>query len=567
MALPFPINPNQTDAKSPIDQQLMDAIRLNQEFLDAQVGGGSAGGILNFRVNGLLRLIKPTLSSGGGKRLDGGIISNAVTFTQAKLYLEQGGNAGALEVDVLRHKELQHAIENVTAQYEGDTQAVGRLGSSINTQAISIATPVIDTQQITKPKSSVNIETIAALGNGNFLYVFSGLTPLDADYSIGDPIQFSGCTNALNDGEFAIVNINYDGLPSIIINNPSGVEQDAAAGTGDLSIYEYTFLASVDDDIVAGEEIILAGHTEPNNDGTKTIYKTNQAGNNIWVKHFGGDTQGGVAGTATCTRWVYAFATTPDDTHYIVGEKAEFAGHTSGANDGKFLIKRINEAGNNLYVTNSAGVSQGGAGGTTDTLRWLYSTADDPSTDVTALDKIIMLGHTNPLNDGTFTVQFVKRFAINNLEVYNEDGIAQVGIAGTYESTLRLINFKEDFATSFIVTTSKVAIEGLTSSSGLVPEREVLEINRGGGANFNIVLDAEEIPLQTVTSGRVAREVRTIFNQRPKLDTANEGIVRNLQKDDGATFALGGVEANTILTLDIISIPDGDPQTMVLSLL
>ena len=34
MALPFPIAASQTDAKSPIDQQLMDALRLNQEFLD-----------------------------------------------------------------------------------------------------------------------------------------------------------------------------------------------------------------------------------------------------------------------------------------------------------------------------------------------------------------------------------------------------------------------------------------------------------------------------------------------------------------------------------------------------
>jgi len=569
MSLPFPIAATQTDAKSPIDQQLMDALRLNQEFLDSQIGGASAGGILNFRVNGRLSRIKALLALGGGQNLDGGIISNAVSFSAAKLYLEKGGTSGTLEVDVLRHKELQHAIEKVTSQFSGVTQAVGRLGSSLNTQAVSQATPQIATQLITKPKSSASVFSIADIGNNDFLYTFTGIAQLDADYEIGDSIQFSGCTNAANDGEFIIKQVNYDGLPSIVINNASGVEQVGAAGTGVLSLYEFTYLALIDDDIVSGEQIIMAGHTVGGNNGTFTIYKTNQAGNNIWLKYAGGSAQAGVAGTADCTRWVYVFSVLPDITQYIVGEKAEFAGHSSANNNGKFVIRRVAlAAGNNIYVSNVNGVSQGGAAGTGNTLRWLYTMATDPAADINVGDKIIFSGHSSGLNDGTFTVQFVKRFTVNNVEIYNEIGVTQAGIAGIYETTLRVVWFKEDFSADFLTGTSKVILEGLKTVTGdIVPEYDVVEVNRGGFANYNVVIEAEKILEQAVTSGRVARELRTIFINRPKLTVAQDNVIRNLQKDTGATFVAGGVDADTILTLNIISVPEGLPSTMVLSLL
>ena len=567
MALPYPINANQTDAKSPIDQQLMDAIRLNQEYLDSQLGTGSAGGIINFRVNGYLTRIKSILDLGAGKKVDGGIISAAVTFSQARLYLEKGGTSGALEVDVLRHKEIQHSIESITAQYQGTTQAIGRLGSSLSTQAISIATPVINTQLITKPKPAVNIETITSIGSNQWLYTFSGTTLLDADYEVGDYITFSGCSNAANDGEFQIVYVNYDGLPSVVVTNGSGVEQVAAAGTGVLSLYEFTYLATVDDDIVTGEEIILAGHSAGGNNGTKTIYKTNQGGNNIWLKYSGGAAQGAPAGTATCTRWVYVFSATPDDTQYIVGEKAEMAGHSSGANNGKFIIRRVNEGGNNIYVSNSAGVTQGGAAGTVNTLRWLYSTPTDSSADITAGDFVKFSGHSSANNDGLYEVKVVNRFTVNNLEIYNENGVAQGAPAGTHTTALKLINFREDFAADYIADTSKAALEGLVATGDdIVDEFDVKEINRGGFSNYNIVIYAPDLSLQAGAQGRVAREVRTIFIDRPRLETSQDGVIRNLQKDTGATFAAGGVDADTILTMDILEVPEGLPSTMVLSL-
>jgi len=568
MALPYPIAPSQTDAKSPIDQQLMDALRLNQEYLDGEIGGATSGGILNFRVNGRLKRIKETLHLGYGQHLDGGIVANAVTFTQAKLFLEKGGLSGDLEVDVFRHKELQHAIEKITAQYSGITQAIGRLGTPISTQAISQATPQIATQLITKPKAGVNIESIADMGDGNFLYTFSGTVGLDVDYEIDDFITFAGCTNAVNNGEYQILNFNLDGLPSVLVNNPAGVEQIGAAGTGTLSLYEFTYLAAVDDDIVAGEEVIMAGHTDGGNNGTRTVYKTNQAGNNIWLKYSGGATQGAPAGTADCTRWVYAFSAALNDTQYIVGEKAEFTGHSSANNDGKFTIRRVNEAGDNIYVSNPNGVSQGGAAGTTNTLRWLYTTPTDASGDIAVDDFVVMDSHTDPNNDGTFQVMTVNRFAVDNLEVYNEDGAVQAGIAGTHVTNLKLVWFKEDFSADFVVDTSKVILENLKAATGdTIPEYDVKEINRGGLANYNIVIDAEAINEQEVTSGRVARELRTIFATRPKISVIQDNVIRNLQKDTAATFVPGAIEADTILTMNVIAVPEGLPEGVVLSLL
>ena len=35
MALPYPIAPSQTDARSPVDDNLMDSIRLDLDYLDA----------------------------------------------------------------------------------------------------------------------------------------------------------------------------------------------------------------------------------------------------------------------------------------------------------------------------------------------------------------------------------------------------------------------------------------------------------------------------------------------------------------------------------------------------
>jgi len=226
MALPFPISPSQTDAKSPIDQALMDAIRNDLDYLDSQIGaGGGGGGATTFRVNGPLQALKPLLPLGYGKKMDGALVPQATVFSRARLSILRGGSSGALEVDVLRHIAVNHPITQITAQYQGATQSIGRLGSALNTQSVSGATPDISTQLINFAKASVNIRSIINIGGDRWLYTFTGSTLLDADYEIGDYIQFASATNAANNGEFQILQVNYDGLPSVVISNPSGVEQ------------------------------------------------------------------------------------------------------------------------------------------------------------------------------------------------------------------------------------------------------------------------------------------------------------------------------------------------------
>jgi len=568
--LPFPIASTQTDAKSPIDAQLMDAIRLNQEYLCTQVGGASGGGIINFKVNGYLTRIKALLEQGAGKYLDGGPISAAVTFAAAKLYLEKAGDSGTLEVDVLRHLELQHSISDIAAQYSGNTQSIGRLGSPLNTQSISLATPSINTLQIDRAKATLDVETISNLGNDLFLYVFDGTTLLDTDYAIGDSITFSGCTNAGNDGTYIISSVNYDGLPSVVVTNASGVQEIASPGTGNLDLFSFTFAASVNAEFSAGEKANLTGHTDGVNNGSFDIFKINQGGNNIWFKIAGGQTQGGAAGSVQCNRFLYSYGAAIDATQYIVGEKAEFSGHTSAVNDGQFNITAVVGSSITVYNDDLDGTTQGGAAGTSNTLRWLYAMNVDPTTDsnVQVGDGVTMSGHSSAVNDGIFTVTFVNRFAVNNIEVYNPAGIVQGGVAGLTLSNKRLVKFKEDFSASYLAGTSKVALEGianLTDTDGR--EYDVIEINRGGFSNFNVVIDsASGVGVQTFSQGRVAREVRTIFIDRPKIEVEASASKRFLQKTTTATFAAGGVPADSILTMDILQVPEGLPSTMTLSL-
>jgi len=98
-----------------------------------------------------------------------------------------------------------------------------------------------------------------------------------------------------------------------------------------------------------------------------------------------------------------------------------------------------------------------------------------------------------------------------------------------------------------------------------------VEVNRGGFSNYNIVIEAETVGENQAAQGRVAREVRTIFIQRPRLEHNPQDVSlgigeRFLQTDTAATFAVGGVDADTVLTMDILEVPEGLPTTLLLSL-
>ena len=569
MSLPFPIASTQTDAKSPIDQQLMDAIRLDLDYLNTQVSlpSGGSGGITTFRVNGPIYHLRDRLINGAGKKLDGAIVMNASTFTAAKLSLLKGGTLGDLEVDVKRNLIIDHPVVQVTAQYSGATQSIGKLGSPLSTQSVTTATPDISTQQITNVKPSLNIRSIINIGGNNWLYTFTGGTLLDSDYEIGDSILFAGATSTNNNGEKTITQVNFDGLPSVVVVNATGVEQTTVTGTGILSMYSYEYLATVSTEFNAGEPVNFTSHTFAGNNGLKTIYAINSGANNIVCKFAGGQTQGGVAGTAACTRWVYAYAAPLDDTQYIVGESALFASHTSANNNGTYTIVKVNSGGDNLYVINSTGVNQAGAAGNVNTNRWIYNCPSDPITDITVGDFIELAGHTSGGNNGLFEVKFVNRFAGSNIEIFNPAGVLQAGVVGTHVTALKVVWFDTDFSASYLIDFSNVLLEGLKSQgSNLAHEFLVKEINRGGFSNYNIVIYAEYLGLQDGASGRVATEARSIFTVRPKITTGQAGQVRNYKKDTTATFTTDTIPVDSLLTMDIVTIPDGYPETVLMSL-
>lgn len=567
MALPYPISSTQTDAKSPIDQQLMDAIRLDLGYLDTQIGGGGTGGPTNFRVNGPLYVLRNRLPYGAGKKLDGALVLAATTFTRCRLSLVKGGSSGTLEVDVLRNIAVNNPITTITAQAQVATQSIGRLGSALNTQSVSVATPTISTQLITKVKPSLNIRSIINIGGNNWLYTFTGTTLLDSDYAIGDSMLFAGATNANNNGEKVITQVNYDGLPSVVVVNASGVEQVTANGTGILSMYSYEYLAAVNANFAVGESVIFAGHTFAGNNGTKTIYAINLAANNIVCKFAGGQTQGAPAGTAACTRWVYSYAAPIDTTHYIVGEKALFASHTSANNNGSKTIVAVNAGGNNLVVISPTGVTQAGAVGNVNTLRWLYALPSDQSANISVGHFVELTGHTNANNNGLFEVKTVNRLMVNNIEIYNEAGVAQAGIVGTVTTALKIVSFEQDFSANYLANSSKVLLEGLKSqTNNLSIEFPVVEVNRGGFSNYNIVIYAEYLSLQGGAAGRVATEARSIFTTRPSITISQTGQVRNFRYASNAVFAAGPIPADSLLSMDILSLPDGLPETLLLSL-
>lgn len=236
---------------------------------------------------------------------------------------------------------------------------------------------------------------------------------------------------------------------------------------------------------MAGENAVFAGHTNANNNGTKVIYATNQGGNNVWVKNPTGVAQASTPGTIQCARWIYAFAA-PAPADFVVGERASFGSHTTPANNGNFLLVGVNNGGDNLIVNNPSGVAQGAIAGTVNTLRWKYSFGVDPSSQVQLGENLIMAGHTSAVNDGTFPVVEINDLTSNNVVVYNPNGVAQAGAAGTVTHTHKLVKFASDqsliYSTDSYVEIAETPDRTYHMVPNLLPFK-VLEVNRGGDAN------------------------------------------------------------------------------------
>jgi len=563
LTLPYPIVSSQTDAKSPVDDSLMDAIRLDLDYLDTQLGLARTFP-QEFKINGRLDLI-PTDER---RRIDSVLIADAMTFQTCKMYLETPGDSGLLDVDVRRILVPNTPITEIARQYSGATQAIARAGSGDATQSITRAASQITTQSIARWKSTINISSIVPLGSNLVRYNLA--SAIDSDWVVGDSVTIASATAGGNNGTFTIVRANDDGLNNIVVTNASGVAQAGSAGNIGLNAWSYVFTNPVAAMFTSGVTAVFASHTSALNDGTLTIYAINQGGNNIIVKNATGVAQGTPAGTVDTNAWTFAFSGAVSS-DYVAGEYMNAdVSHTNVNNRGNFLIIAVNSGGNNLIVVNSAGVVQGGAAGTVNTNRWVYTLATDPSAQVTAADRVILASHSSSANDGTFTVKEVNRSAGTNIVVANTSGVAQAGVAGTVVSTLTLIKFASDQSATY-TTDSKVELFG-TASAGADDEYSVVQVNRGGGSNFNIVIDSTTAVEQVGSGGRVIFESKSLFDTRPSLNlaTSTRSAVNRHGQIDTSTAVFNTtrktVTANTRIGISLVSVPDGQPSGLVLQL-
>lgn len=563
MTLPYPIAASQVDAKSPVDEQLMESIKLDLDYLDTQLGlQGSFD--YQFKVNGYLAGI-PVLKR---QALDGILVSKPSTLQECRCYLEEPGDGGTLSVDIRRVNKLDAQITALTRQFKANINSIARAGSSNSTQSITRATAQISTQSVSLWKSPINVQSIVALGNNIFRYNLASAP--DSDWLIGDPVEASGCSNAANNGDFVIAGVNIDGGNNILIENVSGVAQSSAAGTLQLDAWSYNFINPVSSEFAAGENGLFSSHPDAGNNGQLPIYAINQAGNNIIVKNANGVASGVATGFADVNRWIFAFlsaALTPD---YTVGEKALMQSHSSGGNNGNFVITGVNSGGNNVIVYNENGVVQGGVAGTVDTLRWVYFFSVDPSSDVVAGQTVIPRSTTSAANSGEFVIKQVNRSTSDNIVLYNESGVAQGGAAGEVIHKRMLVKFASDQSAS-ITTDSKIRLYG-TAETLTDYNFQVLEVNRGGGANFNAVVETSTGVEQVGAAGRVVAESKSVFDTVPSITIppSNYGFAAtHMQVSTNAVFNATRkiIPSGTLLQMDILGLPNGRAKNLVVQLL
>lgn len=571
MALPYPISAGQTDAQSPVDDNLMDSIRLDLGYLDTAITGVQSFDY-QFKMNGPLSALTPAY--GMYKRLDGALVVKQQTLQVVRLYAEIPGTTGTLEIDLRKYRSTNTPITSIAKQYSQSINSIAQIAPAIATQSISRVTSQINTQSITYFKSAINISSITNIGNN--LSRINLASAVDSAYVAGDVITVAGATNAANNGQFLVSRINDDGLNNLIVINGSAVDQNSASGTIQLMAFSYNFTNPVSTQFVAGEAAVFAGHTTAGNNGTFNIFAINQSGNNIIIKNNTGATQAGVAGTADVCRWVYTYsASVPSD--FVVGERAQMASHTNAANNGSFVIVAVNSSGNNIVVINNAGVAQGAAAGTANTLRWVYALPVDPSPQFTVGQNCVTASTTSANNSGTFAVVQINRLATNNIVVYNQNGVAQAGAAGTLSHERTIISFASD-QSAIYTTASNVEVIGTTSTANQ-GYFNVVEVNRGGGANYNVVVINTASVAQANPVGRIAIESKSIFATRPTLvypydsfsNTYNNGSLRFVTATGGAfnaqaTITASDVANGVVLGFDIVRIPSGAIADIVIQI-
>lgn len=566
MSLPYPIASSQTDAYSPVDDNLMDSIRLDLDFLDSSIVSIKSFDY-EFKINGDLSLLPEGASR---KRLDGALVAAAQTFTRARLFLENPGISGTLEVDIRKYKTPNTVITALTRQYNQSISSIAQIAPALATQSISKFITQINTQSISRWQSTINISSIILLGSN--LVRINLASAVSADWLVGDSVTIASATSGANNVTATIVRVNDDGANNIVITNASGVAQTGAAGNIGLNAWSYVYINPVSTSgYVVGESVIFASHTTGANNGTFTIYAVNSGGNNIVIKNSSGAAQAGVAGTSDTSRWTYTYSSSVAS-DFVAGEKARMSSHSTAANNGDFTIVAVNSGGNNIVVSNTAGVAQAGVAGTADTTRWIYTLPTDPTSSFSVGQNFVASSTTSALNSGTFSVKQINRSSLNNLVVSNVNGVTQAGAAGTLVHSRMLISFSSD-QSSVYTTASRVNIFGTVSYANN-GEYTVLEVNRGGGANYNIVVDNTLGVEQASPSGRINYESRTIFVNRPSLTLATNTYNSTTREMQYVTKTVAGgdfnseatVTAGTMLMMEFVSIPIGSPSGVVLQL-
>ncbi len=557
-----PLTPAEVDAKSPIDDSLMGKIKDDLNDLDARVIVAGAAPFV-WEITGQLKYIRNFKRSVGF-----GLVNKEFSPSICRILLKKSGTS-ALEIDIRKHTRPNTPITEIAHQYSDNTSSIAQFGSAINTQSVNVITPAVNTQSIVLGTPALNVTSIIKVhGSDQWRYNLSAAP--SAFWAVGDVAIGASCTSGGNNGSFVISEVNQDGGFNIVVTNASGVAQVGAAGTLSLQCFAYTFVNPVSSDFVVGESAVFSGHTALNNDGTFMLVAVNSGGNNVIIKNQNGATQVGAAGTTTVGRWVFAYAS-PVSTTFVVGDRAKMSGHTSGSNDGSFPIVAVNFGGNNLIVHNPNGIVQGSAGGTALTNIWKYSMPSDPTAQVSAADHVYASGHSNALNNGLFLVRSVTSTEIN---IYNPAGVAQGGAAGALTTTRKLVKFAADAASSYTVG-SYIEMRNVVSryyeAANLLAPFPVVQINRGGGANYNVVIETALIspaaPAQPSNAGRVVVEMQSIFNNKPSLAASMVSLSANENAETYSTDLTGTtIPAQTPVMLYLTSVPTGDAQDLTVLL-
>jgi uncharacterized delta-60 repeat protein len=284
-------------------------------------------------------------------------------------------------------------------------------------------------------------------------------------------------------------------------------------GNVTLHLYSYNFASPVDAQFVPGELFLSAAHTTGANNGNKLIYKVNEGGNNIWHKSATGVLQAAPAGTADVFRWSYNLGALPA-ADFAVGEDLKAASHSTAANNGNFPIRALTATA--IIVYNVAGVLQAGVAGTCNTNRWQYEVSVDPSTDsaLAANDLVRFANCPVVANNGNFTVREINRGggSNRNIVVSNNTGAAQTtGGVGDAISEKKVLKFSADQSAIF-TTNSYVELQYMEDANYNAETKvyKVEEVNRGGGANYNIVLKEIAANRQVTVQGQVSVESRSL---------------------------------------------------------